>query len=1327
MKSFYSTISTQFKGLPGGKSEVGDEQDKPKVKSLRQSNERTLKKEEKAARNYFLKVPRTVDALRLIAFDEVYKTPRFRKEGESNQEAEFFSGLNGEQAKLAREWVNKNLSKKVVNKLDKFITGYEIEKILDEETLIDRLRSWANKPTELDETIASYLDQNKIDAITDLRETFGKKLELGIDAAIVANPLHPVVAAKLETGDLVGTLRLLAASQGGNIGKLATKLADKLGDTKVKITKNLKNEEGQPVAGLYDPKTNTIQLDAGMGMNAHTLLHEVTHALTSATLENKSHPVTKQLEALYNDIKESLDTFYGSQSLDEFVAEAFSNPEFQAKLQAINPKGEPITAWQRFTHAIKNMLRRLIGLDSKPLESAADRADTLIDAILFPSPETRNAGSLYQAALKKDGDKVLDRLGKLAEKLPLLNQKRVDKIHEVFSTLTPDALRNGLLKVLPLHAFVEVAEKYVPGVTKFKQLLDEKKGAEQRRYEGVEATVKYVSDWAGKNPSLVDPLNNVIYTSTTEQVDPSKPASEYKDEKLKVYNALQSDWNKLGKDGQEVYNTMRDTYKKMYEDTRKVIEGRIDAMGLDQASSAKIKKDIYQKLLTSGTIEPYFPLTRTGEYRLVYHAFSPRSNTTELFVEHFETPRARDRAIEELKQDKDVKADTIQKFTSLEKFDYKSAPPSSFVSSMLKSLEAAKIKATPQQKKQIDESIESTMRMFLDLLPETSFAQSFRRRKNKGRGVLGFEHDAIGALKTKGFSLARQLSNIEYGAKFDAFMNKVREDFKVKGNPEDAKPYIEELDTRVRFARSPNVPQWAKVATSFGFNMTLGFNVSSAIVNLSQIPLVVVPYLASQHGLVNTMAAVGRATRIFMTSGTTREMETLVGGKKVKVRSMPSLDNIDFSKNPKLKYLETLVTEAERTGKLNRSMTQDILEFDEKDTLMNKVNAASGWVFHQGERMNRQVSLIAAYELNLKTLKKKGRTGKDAELEAAQKALYDVELTNGGTFAEAAPSIAQNPIGKIIFMYKNYGVSMYYMLFKGTRDALSAQDPEVRKAAKKQIAGIYASAALMAGARGLPMFGVAAMIYNLFTDDDEDDFDTAARKWMGETRYGGLLNELTGLEIGGRIGLSDLLFRDTTVKDQESAILSLMETMGGPVLGVVSRMERGLSLVADGYVARGIEQMLPSALGNALKSVRYGTEGTQTLRGDIITGEVGPWNTAAQAFGFAPANYIQQMEKNSAAKKLEKAITTEKTKLLRRYYMALRQGDGDEMSDVAEAMQDYNERHPGNAITGETIKKSMAQHMRTSATMYHGITIGKKNWNEVMQSLAEYDRDIDED
>ena len=99
----------------------------------------------------------------------------------------------------------------------------------------------------------------------------------------------------------------------------------------------LLNDEDIPVAGLYDPKTDTIKLDAEEGLNLHVLLHEAVHAATSHVIDNKSHPVTKQLTELYNNVKDSLDTAYGAQSLDEFVAEAFSNPEFQQKLAAINP------------------------------------------------------------------------------------------------------------------------------------------------------------------------------------------------------------------------------------------------------------------------------------------------------------------------------------------------------------------------------------------------------------------------------------------------------------------------------------------------------------------------------------------------------------------------------------------------------------------------------------------------------------------------------------------------------------------------------------------------------------------------------------------------------------------------------------------------------------------------------------------------------------------------------------------------------------------------------------------------------------------------------
>ena len=877
---------------------------------------------------------------------------------------------------------------------------------------------------------------------------------------------------------------------------------------------------------------------------------------------------------------------------------------------------------------------------------------------------------------------------------------------------------------LPLNALVDVAQRYIPMANKLDVLVGERAGSENARSQSIEPIIDRVEKWAKTNSGKVDALNNVIYTSTLEQVDPSKPRTTYaKDaEKLKAWDDMQADWRTLGESGHSVYNQMRDTYKKMYEQVKDVLDARIDSVIEDKGTANKIKAEVYQRLFASGNIEPYFPLTRSGRYWLSYSAVDPRNGNKEFYVEAYETSYARDQSIKELKADPKAKAEDIQKFSNANQINYRRAPATSFVNGVLRTLEANKVDA---------EVTEEVMRLFLNTLPETSFAQSFRRRK----GTLGFDrHDAIGALRTKTFSLSRQLSNMEYGQKFEQLRTEIKDYVRSQGNQEEAVQYMDEMDARIDYAISPNVPQWSKLATSFGFNMTLGFNVSSAIVNLAQVPLVVMPYLGGKYGYGDTTKAIGRASRIFANSGFDREVEMLVptdkGEKKVKVKAFPSMDNYNFLQHPELKHLETLVKVASARGQLNRSQVYDILDVGEDNSLLTKVNAASGFVFHHGERMNRQVALIAAYELELQKLigagKKLDAATEKQQQAAADYAVYVTELTNGGTAAAAAPRIAQGPLGKVLFMYKRYGVSMYYMLFKTARDALKDQDPVVRKAAMKQIAGIYASAALIAGASGVPMFGVAAMVYNIFKGDDDDDMDTAARKWMGELYYSGLGNAVFGVEIANRVGLSDLLFRDTTTKPSDSVLLSLMEQAGGPVLGVASRMERGLKLINEGYTERGVEQMLPSAMGNMLKAMRFGTEGANTLRGDPITGDLGYWNTFAQFFGFAPAEYTRQLEINSSLKNIERKTMEDRTKLLRNFYIATRNGDGQERASVLQKMLDFNKKHPTAAITPDTIDNSMAQHMRTTSEMYHGITINKSLRPELMRNIREYDDEDEE-
>jgi hypothetical protein len=511
--------------------------------------------------------------------------------------------------------------------------------------------------------------------------------------------------------------------------------------------------------------------------------------------------------------------------------------------------------------------------------------------------------------------------------------------------------------------------------------------------------------------------------------------------------------------------------------------------------------------------------------------------------------------------------------------------------------------------------------------------------------------------------------------------------------------------------------------------MTLGFNVSSALVNLTQIPLVVVPYLGGKYGYGDTVSAVARASRVFMGSGLSRTDKDLLG-QDTEARAAPSLENIDFSKAPaKMKHYATLARIAGDNGVFGRSLTQDILNVDGSVPLLDKVNAVSGFVFHHGERMNRQIGMIATYDLELKRMEtkptdaEKGMNKTEREETAAMNAINMTNLLNGSSSTAGAPRIAQNAIGSVALMYKRYGISMYYMMFKTAREALKSQDSKVRKAAMLQIGGIFGSAALIAGVRGVPMFGVAALLYDMAKDDDEDDFRTVVNKWVGATAYTGGLNAITGLEIGSRVGLSDLLFRDNNSKPDQSTILSMVEMLGGPALGIALRAERGIKMINDGEVSRGIEQMLPAAFGNGLKALRYASEGATTVRGDPIMEEVSAWNVAGQAFGFAPAEYTRQLEINANEKGKDRATTEARTKLLRKFYTATRLGDASEAQDVMEDIVKFNSKHPTIAITGSTIRDSMKKHAQTSMMMQKGVVYNKKRYSDVMQSLSEFNED----
>lgn len=310
-------------------------------------------------------------------------------------------------------------------------------------------------------------------------------------------------------------------------------------------------------------------------------------------------------------------------------------------------------------------------------------------------------------------------------------------------------------------------------------------------------------------------------------------------------------------------------------------------------------------------------------------------------------------------------------------------------------------------------------------------------------------------------------------------------------------------------------------------------------------------------------------------------------------------------------------------------------------------------------------------------------------------------------------------------VFKRFAFSMYHMLFDTMRRSLptegaTGEQLEAIKAARRQLMGVYGMGALFAGVKGLPLYWVAALAYNLTKgDNDEDDFDAVMRQYLGELAFKGPVNYLTNLSIADRVGWTDLLWREQKgSKADASAMAQIAETVLGAPYAILDSMFRAKDLIAEGQYERGIEAMLPIALRNVLKGGRYAIEGANTLRGDAV-GDVNGANAAMQVLGFAPADLMTKYEENAYMTGKAKIIKETEKNALKKYYVAKNEGDSEGMDDAREKLFALGAKYPELKISEKTISQSMKARDRVSREMYQGVQLDKKLAPYLRQAAAE--------
>ena len=839
------------------------------------------------------------------------------------------------------------------------------------------------------------------------------------------------------------------------------------------------------------------------------------------------------------------------------------------------------------------------------------------------------------------------------------------------------------------------------------------------------------------------------------------PTSEEGIQRKAAYDEVAALYRELGEEGRAALNRAFELPEYFRGEMKRVAKARLEAMLPGQrATQERIYKNVFEKIFAETLIDPYQALQRRGSFGLSYSAIDPSTGDLKVFKHAFESAKLRDQAISLLQSLGDEARVTQIMPYDMDKGGFQIERPSmQFVSAVLNKLDTNGQLGDPGKVNEI-------LELVFEATPETSFVRSYMNRKDVPGYIgditpLGFNMnmgDTMENIRSNGMHLASKVADTEYQIKLDKLRTKLDEERRQfdqdamatlsiderAAATEEAATYQKVLND---FSRAPfrQRANWSRSLTAGGYALTLGFNVSTAAITFFQMPTIIYPYLAGKYGGRESMQSIGLATRILTGSGRERTIERVSpeGGLESVRRKVGfydfSVSNLDFAKSEN-GYLKKLFEIADIAGVFNRSLTQDILDETGAKGWVQKTAAYSGLMQHHTERYMRESTLLSTYLLELKKNLPEGkalsmkqfqkamadgriRVPDDIAQAAAKEAVYTSDMTNGSILAATAPALSQGNVGSVIYLFKRFPLSMLNMLWHTlSRSIDSTNNKEDRRIAALQFGGMAGSITLLAGASGIPGFHMASALWNLIKEDDDEDLETLIRTGvLGEVGLTGLVDYYAGVSVSSRIGLSGTFYRPGFNTEDQKPLLTLLEGFGGPVVGLFNKYtDRVPYFFQEGEYQRMTEALMPTSIGNAMKSFRFATEGARTLRYDPLIDDIGPFSVGAQFFGFMPTEYARQLAQNSYLRGVDSGINEKRTKLMKQVYIGQKMGDTDTVRRTIAKIQEFNRMYPQAAITPETLSKSLRSHRDTTSRMHHGITFSTKNEPYLKQRASDF-------
>ena len=488
-------------------------------------------------------------------------------------------------------------------------------------------------------------------------------------------------------------------------------------------------------------------------------------------------------------------------------------------------------------------------------------------------------------------------------------------------------------------------------------------------------------------------------------------------------------WEKLNKDTQgeanKIYVMVKDTYKENFLEYYASLQEKIQrSESIGDEGKANILAEIQSEMLEQINNGVYFPLVRFGDY---YVGVGKGVNRR---FEMFESATERNTRIRELAREyKELNNDprTVTEIANSEMFGELGDQPRSLrqelekgggndAGEVLRNIFSTldrntTIDPTTNKKGFADVNLikNEIYQLYLNTLPE----QSMRKRFTKRKGTAGFSGDAFRIFLSTNHQSANQLSKVKHDDALRGAIASAYDELQGRGgtNLLRARAYVDRLVTRALddTRGDPLEGKLMERIVRFGNQAAFFYyltSAKSAMVQLTQLPIVGLPILAAKYGSAKAFGMMKNMMPVWNTM-LARQVDqdgNVVGFKA----QMPSLKQsryvLELPDDLKMFAFEAIdaadaldmfnATYATETSQRSRVPTQGYhSKLGQSTRLMG--NVMSG-LFHHAERSSRQIMFMSSYRLAMerqmqgyeRELAKLMDANQDMTREQAVEALY---------------------------------------------------------------------------------------------------------------------------------------------------------------------------------------------------------------------------------------------------------------------------------------------------------------------------------------------------